>query len=278
MTTLADQWRQGFQFTLSDGRHIIARLANGDVNVPRFGGLAVGRQAVEIEFETAVQQLVHPLEGVPISDVLYSRVPVQHELPRDQPPKDVIGRRLIVSERTEGRKVEFVWKEVEEEQKLRLLSRGAAVRAALFDFQVPPDFTSKWFLHQLFTPKPDQLPMPVASTRQFCLDLLSTKIEATIKNIGDMIGWEDDHEVVGPRAFAAKASLLRLIPHILPPDDGSDGTYRLVLEHGDFGTHNMLVKSTGDGDIEISSLFDRETGCMVPALLSDPEMKGEHIP
>jgi len=47
-----------------------------------------------------------------------------------------------------------------------------------------------------------------------------SKIEATISNIGDMIGWESDNVTVGPIAAAAKQSLLRLVPHIMPADSG----------------------------------------------------------
>ena len=43
-----------------------------------------------------------------------------------------------------------------------------------------------------------------------------SKIEATIGNIGDMIGWKDDNNTVGPIAAVAKQSLLRLILHIMP--------------------------------------------------------------
>ena len=87
-----------------------------------------------------------------------------------------------------------------------------------------------------------------------------------------MIGWESDHEVVGPRAFAAKASLLRFIPHMLPPNDENVKPYRLVLDHLDFGYHNMTMARDEDGMPEITSVFDWETGCIVPALLSNPMM------
>lgn len=88
-----------------------------------------------------------------------------------------------------------------------------------------------------------------------------------------MIGWESDNVTVGPAAAAAKLSLLRLIPHILPPDDKSEGSiYRLVLEHGDFGIHNMTISVDSNETAVITSLYDWETGCITPALLSDPEM------
>lgn len=99
-----------------------------------------------------------------------------------------------------------------------------------------------------------------------------SKIEATIRNIGDMIGWESDNVAVGPIAAAAKQSLLRLIPHIMPADSGQTSLYRLVLEHGDFGIHNMSITIDATGQPLVTSLYDWETGCIVPAILSDPLM------
>ena len=87
-----------------------------------------------------------------------------------------------------------------------------------------------------------------------------------------MIGWESDNVTVGPIAAAAKQSLLRLIPHILPADSGQTSLYRLVLEHGDFGIHNMSITIDANGQPLVTSLYDWETGCIVPAILSDPLM------
>lgn len=56
-----------------------------------------------------------------------------------------------------------------------------------------------------------------------------------------MIGWEDDNNTVGPIAAVAKQSLLRLIPHIMPADSSQASLYRLVVDHGDFGIHNMSI-------------------------------------
>jgi len=87
-----------------------------------------------------------------------------------------------------------------------------------------------------------------------------------------MIGWEDDNNVVGPIAAAAKQSLLRIIPHILPAGSNEHSHYRLVLDHGDFGIHNMSITVDASGLPLVTSLYDWETGCIVPALLSDPLM------
>jgi hypothetical protein len=91
-------------------------------------------------------------------------------------------------------------------------------------------------------------------------------VEEVIKNEGDPIGWESDN-FAGHIAVAAKRSLLQLIPLILPPDDEHVGLYRLVLEHDDFGIHNMTIASSIP---KVTLLYDWETAHVVPAILSDP--------
>jgi hypothetical protein len=88
-----------------------------------------------------------------------------------------------------------------------------------------------------------------------------------------MIGWEDDNATVSPVAVAAKQSLLQLIPHIIPLDDNGKGLYRLVLEQGDFGIHNMSITKDANGLPLVTSVYDWETACIVPAMLSDPLMR-----
>ena len=129
------------------------------------------------------------------------------------------------------------------------------------------DFAAFWFLERLFEQKPESLATPVAPTRGFCIALFTSKIEATIKNLGGMIGWDDDN-TVGPIAAKAKVALLLLIPHIMPTDDQAS-LYRLVLEHGDFGIHNSSIAMDSNGQPLVTSLCDWETGCIAPAILSD---------
>lgn len=45
--------------------------------------------------------------------------------------------------------------------------------------------------------------------------------------------------------------------------------YRVVLEHGDVGIHNMSITRQQQQQL-VTSLYDRETGCIVPAIPSDP--------
>lgn len=144
------------------------------------------------------------------------------------------------------------------------------MRAALFRYNPPVDFAAHYLHDRTFDFKPESLSMPVAPTRKFWMHVLESKIKATIRNEGDMIGWEDDQETVGPIAFAAKQSLLRAIPHIMPLESSNVSLYRLVLDHGDFGIHNTSITKDTNGEPLITSLYDWETGCIFPALLSDP--------
>lgn len=153
-----------------------------------------------------------------------------------------------------------------------LLHQAARIRASLFKSILPSDFAATWFLPRTFKFMPDKLPLPFRPTRGFWTVVLQSKIEATIGEEGQMIGWEEDNNVVGPKAAKAKQSLLRFIPHMLPTEADNDLLYRPVLEHGDYGIHNMSVAVDATGKPRITSVYDWETGCIVPALLADPEM------
>lgn len=74
-----------------------------------------------------------------------------------------------------------------------------------------------------------------------------------------MIGWKDDNNTVGNIAYAAKKSLLRLISHIMPADNNQITLYRLVLDHGDYGIHNMSITINANGQPLVTSLYGWET-------------------
>ncbi|WEW58894.1 hypothetical protein PRK78_004362 [Emydomyces testavorans] len=261
---------QGVHLKLSNQQDVVARLARDDANMPDFDGCPVERQALEGEFEVAVYNLLRSEPNILVSRLLYYRVPVQHVGPRLDLPQDIAGRHLFLFERAEGHN--NVWGDLNSEQRAYLLSRAAHIRASLFNFDLPLDFAAVWLRKRLFYPQPEELPIAVAPTREFCVALFTSKIEATIGNIGDMIGWEGDNLTVGPMAAAAKQSLLRLIPHIIPADSNQASLYRLVLEHGDFGIHNMSITIDANSQPLVTSLYDWEVGRIVPAILSDPLM------
>ncbi|KAK3369872.1 hypothetical protein B0H63DRAFT_514128 [Podospora didyma] len=239
---------QGLHIKQSNGQDIMARLARNDVNMPEFDGFPIEWQASEAQFEAAVYELLRPEAEILASRLLYHRFPAQHPGTKLETPQDLAGRRLFLFETAEGEN--NVWWDLSSEQKAHLLTQAAHIRASLFTFTPPSDFTSTWLRERLFEQKPELFPIPVAPIHEFCLALFTSKIEATIKNIGDMIGWEDDNETVGSVAFAAKL---------------------LALEHGDFGIHNMSITMNRTKP-RITSLYDWETGCIVPAILSDPLM------
>jgi hypothetical protein len=150
-----------------------------------------------------------------------------------------------------------------------LLDQLADVCAALFNFVVPDELAQNFLRDRLFNFKPPKFTVPVAPTREFWMHVLAIKIEATIGNPRDMIGWEDDEEIFGLVALLAKQSLLSVFPSILPPEDAGGKLCRYVLEHGDYGVHNISVSTSLDGSPLITSLFDWETACIAPALLAD---------
>jgi hypothetical protein len=118
------------------------------------------------------------------------------------------------------------------------------------------DFATLWLRERFFEQKPKSLPISVTLTREFCVALVTSKIEATIRNIGNMIRWEDDDNTVGPITAAAKQSLLQLISHIMPKDSNQTSLYRLVLDHRDFGIHNMSIIIDANGQPLVTSLYN----------------------
>lgn len=53
----------------------------------------------------------------------------------------------------------------------------------------------------------------------------------------------------------------------MPPENADQSFNRLVLEHRDFGIHNTLITIDANGEPLVTSLYDWETGCFVPAIL-----------
>ena len=151
------------------------------------------------------------------------------------------------------------------------LADAATIRASLLNLVLPSQFVSNWLLWRTLQPvewMPKKLPLPISATRDFWLATLKAKVEAMIKNEGDIIGWPGNKVTVGPKALAAKEFMLRLIPLILPEGDEAV-LYRPVLQHDDFGIHNLLNLVSGAVETKITSVFDWETACIVPFALSE---------
>ncbi|KAH7405682.1 3-hydroxybutyryl-CoA dehydratase [Phaeosphaeria sp. MPI-PUGE-AT-0046c] len=257
----------GIHFKTADGKKFVARLARGDVNMPGYDGFTTERQTAEVLFEAATYKLLQSESDIKASLLLYSRGPIDLPGPKAHIPSSIVGRRLFVFDRAEGKN--NVWKELSADNKLHLLTQLSRIRASLFNFPLPPSFTTSHLHSRLFDFKPDAFTVPITPTRAFWLHVMTSKIEATVRNEDDPIGWEDDNETVGPVALAAKHTLLRALPYLLPHGN-EDRLYRFVLEHGDFGIHNTSIMIDKDGRPEVTSLYDWETGNIVPAILSDP--------
>ncbi|KAG6808147.1 hypothetical protein H0H93_000517, partial [Arthromyces matolae] len=157
----------GLHIKLSNSLDIIARLNRSDVNMPNFDGYPFELQLSDHNFETAVYTLLHSEPGIFVSKLLYHRVQIQHDPPRLVIPRDIIGRSLFLFEKSSG--TDNVWHNLSQEHKTSLLSQLAHIRASLFNFNLPFNFAKDWFLDRLFEQKPNSLPVPFATTREFWL-------------------------------------------------------------------------------------------------------------
>ncbi|UKZ67459.1 uncharacterized protein TrAtP1_008618 [Trichoderma atroviride] len=176
----------GIHIKLTKGKDIVARLARGDVNMPGFDGFPIDVQVPEAKFEAEVYKLLLPETNIMVSRLLYHRIPKLYEGTKGERPEDIAGRRLFVFQRSEGEN--NVWRTLKLDQQSCLLEKAAHIRASLYKYEVSSEFASTWLRERLFEQKPETFPIPVAPTREFCITLFTSKIEATIKNIGDMIG------------------------------------------------------------------------------------------
>ncbi|KAJ7730909.1 hypothetical protein DFH07DRAFT_160412 [Mycena maculata] len=258
----------GMHLCLAGAAEVLVRIARCDVNslvhagaIPEEIADLLEQQARDVQFEAEIYQLLSSHREVLTSDLLYHRAPTY--TPNAPPPCDTLGRALFIFAKTDG--ASNVWPE-DAESRFLILEQCARLRATLFRLTLPTDFITLWLTR--CPPSAKSIPGDITPTREFAIAFLRAKIAEMIPDEGGLIGWEEDHTLVGPRASAAKKSLLRLVPLIMPPE--GDHPYRLVLEHGDFGMHNMVI--TDPPAPRVTSLYDWETAHIVPALLSDPQM------
>lgn len=115
----------------------------------------------------------------------------------------------------------------------------------------------------------------VEPTRQFCLSLLTARVEAAFTAQGLHESRGKGSESMSPRLRSARESLLRLLPLCVPrPANGlgEHDLYRFVLNHGDFGMHNMTIAKDDAEEPFITAVFDWEGASIVPAMLAEPKM------
>ncbi|KAJ7074471.1 hypothetical protein C8F01DRAFT_25482 [Mycena amicta] len=276
----------GMHLVLKNEQNILARIARLDVNWLNYEDAGrlddlVNQQIVDVEFEAAVYRLLAQHCEVLAANLLFCRAPQYRRSSGREPsmpPQDVQGRALFVFEKTEG--LNNVWPSAQS-QKLLLLEHCARIRSALFSLILPRDFVCTWITRRPPCTSANFLGnVHIAPTRAFALAFLTAKLDEVIASEDNAgFGWfrdpNSEHTVVGPRALHAKGLLRKLIPLVLPFDDGELGLYRFVLEHGDFGIHNMSIIDRGTTEVEsiaVTSLYDWESGHILPALLSNPQL------
>ena len=139
----------------------------------------------------------------------------------------------------------------------------------------PLTLVSTWLLDRIFGSDLDLCPVVIQPTRDFCMALLAAKIECTFRRCLGRFASRHEYNPARARLSAARDLLLRLVPRVLPRTrKGLDEAmlYRFVLDHGDFGIHNMTIAKDAQDDPYISSVYDWEAGAIVPALFSEPKM------
>lgn len=125
---------------------------------------------------------------------------------------------------------------------------------------------------RIFGQSAEPCPVPVKPGREFCFALLSAKIDAALSRAP---GLETDDSIMSRTREATRQSLRRLLPWILPQSASpliEAALYRFVLDHGDFGMHNMTVAMNEDNMPQVTSVYDWEGGRVVPTILSEPKM------
>ncbi|KAF4119353.1 hypothetical protein GMORB2_4872 [Geosmithia morbida] len=244
----------GFAITTADGRTLIARLSRVDTNREVAAGTDPLRARSDDAFELAAYNALYAL-GEPFDcRPLYSRD--ADTAPAHAPVAPNQGRRVFVFVKADGHPYRYGhWRELTAEQKAWERTLGGDARR-LTSFPVPA----------------------VEPTRGFCMALVRARIEAVFATGGDEAEGKDvkDSNAV---LDGVRRTLLRLLSLSLPRDGSEQRQkhreaelYRFVLDHGDFGIHNMTLARDDDDMPRITSVFDWEHGCVVPAILSEPRM------
>jgi hypothetical protein len=84
--------------------------------MPDFDGFPIRVQVQEAKFEVAVYELLRSEPEILVSCLLYYRIPVELAGPRVDIPQDIVGRRLFLFERAEGKN--NVWWDLNAEERV----------------------------------------------------------------------------------------------------------------------------------------------------------------
>lgn len=107
---------QGVHMKLSTRPDIIARLASFDVNMPKYSAWPFPGVLSDHNFEAAIYDLLRSEANIRVSRMIYHRIPLQHQGPRTEVPRDILGRGLILFEKAAGEN--NVWNDLDAEQKV----------------------------------------------------------------------------------------------------------------------------------------------------------------
>ena len=84
--------------------------------MPNYNSYPFDKQAAMVKFEAAVYELLRPEPNILVSHLLCHRIPVQHNGPRLEHPRDIAGRGFLLFEKAEGE--ENVWNDIGPEKKV----------------------------------------------------------------------------------------------------------------------------------------------------------------
>lgn len=167
--------------------NLVARLARNEVNMPDYEGWSFEKLVPELLFEAATYELLRGDAAIRVSRLLYHRIPAMYIQPCKSIPSDISGRGLLVFEKAAGTK--NVWWDLKAESKastqafsqvagvtdrhqLQLLEQLAEMRAALFRFDLPPEYSATYPHSRIFEFMPPDLDMRIAPTREFWMHVL----------------------------------------------------------------------------------------------------------
>ncbi|KYK56479.1 hypothetical protein DCS_03479 [Drechmeria coniospora] len=267
----------GFQVRLEKGPDLVIRVSRSNANGvnPRGRALALS-QCPDYTFELAVYDALHPL-GLPFDcRPVYHRLAKPTKLQPVSRPTHVSGRHVIVFKKAKGHRYDYPrWRPLNSWWKHTILASSAAAAASLFMYNPPSPFCRRWLVSRVLGDEPQVYELIVEPTRDFCFALVAARIYNTFVYLQKKLSGQPELRFAYPLSTVENC-LLQLLPIFMPKvgsEEDERKLYRLVLDHGDFGMHNMtIVRDHQLCRTEITSVYDWEAATIVPAVLSEPRM------
>ncbi|UNI13915.1 hypothetical protein JDV02_000610 [Purpureocillium takamizusanense] len=249
----------GFHVVLKARSDVIVRVSREDTcNRAYRGSITQQLQLLNSQFELDVYRALVPL-GSPFNcGPVYHRDPVLAAARSTSSVRGVSGRRIVVFERAEGEKYDYVrWRALSAEQKSRLLREAADAAARLFEFEPSQAFSSTWMRRRASGLDFQSPPADFPASRQACEVLLKNKVRDTVQRAASNYHGMKKSQL--SRLDTLEKTLQQLCSCLLPqPRSYQDENmlYRFVLDHGDFGIHNMTIAPADADNMRITSVFD----------------------